>query len=256
MPFVIDDENIKEEVLEDESFVGGREGEENEGEEEELEGNEDRLGDNDKEDSHGVNFKSRAEGKDPFICDDKEMAKKEHDIPMFHARRPPHCPSNLIKVGNDKAAITRSKGKKYLKPITAMQRATPPPALPLRSKSEQPRDSRRGGTPVASRNVERETLTKPLPQGQKGTARINDKGSGTLPFPVVKKLRQPGTLSQGDKPGKSEQSGTNTHNREQFEPLTCPICSREMQMTNTQLNEHIDYCLSRGTILEARGAAL
>jgi len=32
---------------------------------------------------------------------------------------------------------------------------------------------------------------------------------------------------------------------------TCPICSKRLRVDNAGLNEHIDYCLSKGTIMEA-----
>lgn len=34
--------------------------------------------------------------------------------------------------------------------------------------------------------------------------------------------------------------------------LTCPICSKTMQTDNRGLNEHIDFCLSKGAIREAQ----
>lgn len=32
---------------------------------------------------------------------------------------------------------------------------------------------------------------------------------------------------------------------------TCPICSKKLRVDNAGLNEHIDYCLSKGTIMQA-----
>jgi hypothetical protein len=32
---------------------------------------------------------------------------------------------------------------------------------------------------------------------------------------------------------------------------TCPVCSKRLRVDNAGLNEHIDYCLSKGTIMEA-----
>jgi len=34
-------------------------------------------------------------------------------------------------------------------------------------------------------------------------------------------------------------------------PLHCPICGKELAVDNDGLNAHIDYCLSRGTIMKA-----
>ncbi|KZT42489.1 IMS-domain-containing protein [Sistotremastrum suecicum HHB10207 ss-3] len=37
------------------------------------------------------------------------------------------------------------------------------------------------------------------------------------------------------------------------EKHTCPICSKQMTLTNAELNAHIDFCLSRDVIQQARG---
>lgn len=241
-PFVIEDEDVvKEEVVEEEtSFVGGEGDDDNDGDgvdmddEEELEGSAvEAEGKGNIEGPAGPS--KHADIANPSKASDMELTKKEHDIPMFHARRPPHCPSNLIKVGNDRAAITKAKAKKHLQPISVLQRKTPPPPLPLRSKSEQPRSilsARTSGTSSSS------------------TPKVNTKGNGTLSFPVVKKPRQPGSSSQGDKP-KTSSSSAHAVPRGPVELSTCPVCLREMQMDNVQLNQHVDYCLSKGTILEA-----
>lgn len=36
----------------------------------------------------------------------------------------------------------------------------------------------------------------------------------------------------------------------------CPICGKTMEVTNQELNAHIDFCLSRGAIWEAQGESL
>lgn len=240
-PFVIvDKEVIEEEVGEEEaSFMGA---EDNDGDGMEMDEEEELEGDAAENEVDGIlgglSGTKASKMQDPFTTSDTEMTKKEHDIPMFHARRPPHCPSNLIKVGNDRAAITKAKAKNHLKPISAIQRQTPPPLLPPRSKSEQPRgvsDRAKGGA-----SNSRLSMNKP---------KADAKGNGTLSFPVVKKPKQPGSSSQGDKP-KVSSSSTNPTSRGPVESSVCPICSREMQMDNEQLNRHIDYCLSKGTILE------
>lgn len=35
----------------------------------------------------------------------------------------------------------------------------------------------------------------------------------------------------------------------------CPVCGKTMDMTNQELNAHIDFCLSRGAIWKAQGEA-
>ena len=37
--------------------------------------------------------------------------------------------------------------------------------------------------------------------------------------------------------------------------LTCPICSKSIDTDNRGLNEHIDFCLSKGAIREAQASA-
>lgn len=39
------------------------------------------------------------------------------------------------------------------------------------------------------------------------------------------------------------------------ETQTCPICSKTMETDNRGLNEHIDFCLSKGAIREAQATA-
>ena len=46
-------------------------------------------------------------------------------------------------------------------------------------------------------------------------------------------------------------SARNDDGTEQF----CPVCSRTLVTDNRGLNEHIDFCLSRGAIREARSLA-
>lgn len=36
---------------------------------------------------------------------------------------------------------------------------------------------------------------------------------------------------------------------------TCPICSKQLKTDNQGLNAHIDFCLSKGAILEAQAEA-
>lgn len=42
---------------------------------------------------------------------------------------------------------------------------------------------------------------------------------------------------------------------EGLEDMSCPICSRTMRTDNRGLNEHIDFCLSKGAIREAQAMA-
>lgn len=42
---------------------------------------------------------------------------------------------------------------------------------------------------------------------------------------------------------------------EDQQSLVCPICSKTMETDNRGLNEHIDFCLSRSTILAAQSQA-
>ncbi|THH10653.1 hypothetical protein EW145_g1183 [Phellinidium pouzarii] len=90
-----------------------------------------------------------------------------------------------------------------------------------------------------------------------------------LPLPIRSKSEQPLSASKNkqsepsrlptsSKPASSkstsgyrEISETPMASTKEHEVLTCPICSRELETDNSGLNAHVDYCLSRGAIMEA-----
>lgn len=54
--------------------------------------------------------------------------------------------------------------------------------------------------------------------------------------------------------GNDNPTSANTTTQKTDQPAeywTCPICSRPQPADDTKFNEHVDYCLSKGTILEA-----
>jgi DNA polymerase kappa len=75
----------------------------------------------------------------------------------------------------------------------------------------------------------------------------------------VEKLPQPKKPSSNAH--KSPPSVTFTHtgherqekniSSEETQTLTCPICTKELQMDNSSFNQHIDFCLSKGEIMRA-----
>lgn len=56
-------------------------------------------------------------------------------------------------------------------------------------------------------------------------------------------------LSAAPAAGRRKPSSTNQ--QRSVTTLTCPVCSRELETDNAGLNEHIDFCLSRGAIMAA-----
>ncbi|KAF8326536.1 uncharacterized protein EI90DRAFT_3281627 [Cantharellus anzutake] len=62
---------------------------------------------------------------------------------------------------------------------------------------------------------------------------------------------QPQALTSPNARNKRNRTQTVDHSEAPRSPLQCPICSKELVVDNDELNAHIDYCLSRGTIMEA-----
>lgn len=57
-------------------------------------------------------------------------------------------------------------------------------------------------------------------------------------------------------PSKARQKPTSAVQEQGVRDCTCPICGKEMETDNAGLNAHIDFCLSRGAILEAQVESL
>lgn len=47
---------------------------------------------------------------------------------------------------------------------------------------------------------------------------------------------------------------TDSSIQQKLETHVCPICGKGMETDNQGLNAHVDFCLSRGAIMEAQGA--
>ena len=52
-----------------------------------------------------------------------------------------------------------------------------------------------------------------------------------------------------------EASGSSFPDQERAEHHTCPVCSKTLKTDNQGFNAHIDFCLSKGAILEAQAEA-
>lgn len=79
---------------------------------------------------------------------------------------------------------------------------------------------------------------------------------GAVTDDEVRRLgKPPSSITTGPKvaPQSNVQARANTtsHPEVPLMPLQCPICDKELAVDNDGLNAHIDYCLSRGTIIEA-----
>ncbi|EIN11671.1 IMS-domain-containing protein [Punctularia strigosozonata HHB-11173 SS5] len=66
---------------------------------------------------------------------------------------------------------------------------------------------------------------------------------------VISESESPHTSEPDD--GQRNHGETDEHPAAEPPGLTCPICSKILQTDNDGLNTHIDWCLSRGAILEA-----
>ncbi|KAI5123920.1 hypothetical protein M0805_006338 [Coniferiporia weirii] len=150
--------------------------------------------------------------------------REVQSVPNFRYRNPATCATSAVKIGNDKPR------NKTTKPISVVARSKPVVPLPNRSKSEQP-------------------FLKPEKP-------VSKHSRPSTPF------LKPSAPSSSSRRGNSVQPSTSrptekaTKEREhEHEVLVCPICSRELETDNTGLNAHIDFCLSRGAIIEATSAA-
>lgn len=86
----------------------------------------------------------------------------------------------------------------------------------------------RTGAPTSSR-------AGPSSEGQPGSP---ESGSGSTP----------GLNGEIEKP-------KSTAPRSKLEQHTCPICGKQLATDNQELNAHIDFCLSKGAIMDAQARA-
>ncbi|KAH6913891.1 DNA polymerase kappa [Coprinopsis sp. MPI-PUGE-AT-0042] len=100
-----------------------------------------------------------------------------------------------------------------------------------------------------------ETEGSMLRQGFERPSHIETVSSGSSSGP------RPTSAGSAIAPSKDEQATSTPQRPEQVsadlletEALHCPICSKKIQTTNQGLNEHIDFCLSRGAIREAQAS--
>lgn len=150
----------------------------------------------------------------------KQTVKQEEpEVPLFRYRNSVTSASYVVKVGNERRGSTSFKPKSAAAP-----KHSPffPPA-PKRSKSEQP----------ASKSEKSKSVT-PVPQTSRATTPIT---------PGPSRFKTPAPRSREVTPATPRVA------------LVCPICARELETDNNGLNAHIDYCLSKGAIMEATSAS-
>lgn len=130
--------------------------------------------------------------------------------------------SYVVKVGNE-----RRRGSTRPKPKSTVpqNRANFFPPAPKRSKSEQP-----------SANLVRPKSVTP-------EVRISRAATPAASSSIMDRFKTPTSVSREVTPATPRES------------TTCPICSREIEGDNSALNAHIDYCLSKGAIMEATAAS-
>lgn len=153
------------------------------------------------------------------------------DIPFFRPHNPAVSSTSIIKNGKESATTRTSTKPKTLKPISTIARNKPTFPLPNRSKSEQP--------PIKKSHANKELHTLPFSRTPANASASSSRAASVQPL-------------------LTSRASTPSHNLKPKldEFLVCPICSRELQTDNAGLNEHIDYCLSRGAIKEASAAAV
>ena len=181
----------------------------------------DNDNDDDNDDELHIN---ESEGNEPiFVKPEQEqererervLPKKVYNIPIRYAK--PQASSAIVKVGNDRSKL-RSKPVSLRHPTPQRARSM----TPSRSKSEQP-SLKRAGLSRASREL------------------------SVTPFSRQETPEQQLPSSNQEQRQRQQQEQKQTEKR----LVTCPICNKEMEMDNTSLNQHIDYCLSRSAIMEA-----
>lgn len=152
------------------------------------------------------------------LLDEAQIKREEPEIPMFRYRNSVTSASYVVKVGNKQRETKRSRPAS----ISGQKRIDffQPPTK--RSRSEQP-------VP----NLDERSIS-PVPQ----VAKTNTPPASRASTPQA--------------PMKRRMQTTLSETRKTIQ--VCPICSRAFEVDNTGLNAHIDYCLSRGAILEATSA--
>ena len=139
------------------------------------------------------------------------------DVPSFRYRSPTTTNRGVARTRN----TTQSPMKRPQKPNSTNPKGSGFTSEPSsrRSKSEQP---------IIRSSILEEKQTSP---------NISEVES-----------HQPQTSRDGDR-------NSREHVPRNREKLVCPICSRELKTDNSGLNAHIDFCLSRGAIMEASAAS-
>ena len=85
---------------------------------------------------------------------------------------------------------------------------------------------------------------------------VNTPTSGPLKPQSIraKSIKPPSASSASTKPLSRNRPSSVSHGDSVY-VQTCPVCSKTFETDNQGLNAHVDFCLSKGAILEAQSAA-
>ncbi|KAL5523748.1 hypothetical protein ACEPAG_7921 [Sanghuangporus baumii] len=158
---------------------------------------------------------------DKLHVDGGQEAQDDNNIPTFRYR---YATSSVVKIGNDKPNI-RPRTKKPNSTIT-QNRQVSSISISKRSKSEKPLIA---SERACNKNNQALSRTASPPMGNRSC--------------FVRRPSDPNTNSDSNAIGNHE-------------ALICPVCSRSLETDNAGLNEHLDFCLSRSTIMEASSSAV
>ncbi|KAL5507318.1 hypothetical protein ACEPAH_6774 [Sanghuangporus vaninii] len=160
------------------------------------------------------------EALDKFVNRSQE-AQDDNDVPTFRYR---YTTSSVVKIGNDRPSI-RPRTKKPNSTVTQNRQASSI-SISKRSKSEQPLVTSEGACDKDNQTLSRTTSP---PMGNRSC--------------FVQPPSDPNANPYSNAVGNPEAQ-------------ICPVCSRSLETDNAGLNEHLDFCLSRNTIMEASSSAV
>ncbi|KAJ3556244.1 hypothetical protein NM688_g2131 [Phlebia brevispora] len=96
----------------------------------------------------------------------------------------------------------------------------------------------------------------PSPAGSSSNALISPSKTSRKPISSISRTETCEPESSGVRKPLSGPKRSRPRSRSPLsQMLTCPICSKTMETDNRGLNEHIDFCLSKGAIREAQAMA-
>lgn len=123
-------------------------------------------------------------------------------------------------------------------------------------------DHQQSGMVTASKHASKCPISAPVPSIRPDVHASNPTSNKLLKSKPRSALSDARRVS---KETKRNSSGTSAHNSRapaaNMDPIiakelqTCPICDKTMETDNRGLNAHIDFCLSKGAIMEAQTSA-